>query len=112
MDQLRLNELEAAMLKKRLKYLQAEGATGKLHGHGLDDDFFEQLEDHWTFCAALSDLYSVKEIQARWQDDGACETLDDEEEENHAETEDLYAPGVEIPPCLVRQVLRKGSTCS
>ena len=47
MDQDSLNELEAAMLKKRLKFLRAHGATGK-HTYRLGDDFFKQLKDHWT----------------------------------------------------------------
>ena len=61
MNQHSLNELEAAMLKKRLKFLRAEGATGK-PTYGLGDDFFKQMEDHWTFCSALADIYAVKEM--------------------------------------------------
>ena len=57
-----LNELEAAMLKKRLKFLRAQGATGK-PTYRLGDDFFKQMEDHWTFCAALADIYAVKEMR-------------------------------------------------
>ncbi len=45
MHQDSLNELEAAMLKKRLKFLRAQGATGK-PTHRLGDDFFKQLQDH------------------------------------------------------------------
>jgi hypothetical protein len=63
LDQDSLNELEAAMLKKRLKVLRAQGATGK-QTHRLGDDFFKQMEDHWTFCSALADIYAVKEMGA------------------------------------------------
>ena len=61
MHQDSLNELEAAMLKKRLKFLRAQGATGK-QTYRLGDDFFKQMEDHWTFCSALADIYAVKEM--------------------------------------------------
>ena len=43
MHQDSLNELEAAMLKKRLKFLRAQGATGK-QTYRLGDDFFKQME--------------------------------------------------------------------
>ena len=49
MDQDSLNELEAAMLKKRLKFLRAQGATGK-PTYRLGDDFFKQMEDHWVIA--------------------------------------------------------------
>ena len=62
MHQDSLNELEAAMLKKRLKFLRAQGATGK-PTYRLGDDFFKQMEDHWTFCSALADIYAVKEME-------------------------------------------------
>ena len=74
MDRYGLNELEAAMLKTRLKYLRAQGATGKRNRHGFGDDFFEQMEDQWIFCATLMDIYGVKEMQDRRQDDEVTET--------------------------------------
>ena len=50
MHQDSLNELEAAMLKKRLKFLRAQGATGK-STYRLGDDFFKQMEDRWIVSA-------------------------------------------------------------
>ena len=97
MHQDSLNELEAAMLKKRLKFLRAQGATGK-HTYRLGDDFFKQMEDHWTFCSALADVYAVKEMQDQRRDDAVAATLpsstegegdDDDNEAN--ETGDLLA---------------------
>jgi hypothetical protein len=97
MDQDCLNELEAAMLKKRLKFLRAQGATGK-PTHRLGDDFFKQMEDHWTFCSALSDIYAVKEMGDQRRDDAVAATLpssteeDWEDDDNEAiETGDLLA---------------------
>ena len=74
MDQESLNELEAAMLKKRLKYLRAQGATEK-HTYRLGDGLFKQMEDHWTFCSALADIYAVKEMQDQRRDDAVAATL-------------------------------------
>ena len=97
MHQDSLNELEAAMLKKRLKFLRAQGATGK-PTHRLGDDFFKQMEDHWTFCSALADIYAVKEMGDRRRDDAVAATLpssteeDWKDDDNEAiETGDLLA---------------------
>ena len=97
MHQDSLNELEAAMLKKRLKFLRAQGATGK-STYRLGDDFFKQMEDHWTFCSALADIYAVKEMGDQRRDDEVAATLpspteeDWKDEDNGAiETGDLLA---------------------
>jgi len=74
LDQDILNELEAAMLKKRLKFLRAQGATVK-PTQRLGDDFFKQMEDPWTFCSALADIYAVKEMQDQRRDDAVAATL-------------------------------------
>jgi len=95
MDQYSLNELEAAMLKRRLKFLRAQGATGK-PTHRLGDDFFKRMEDHWTFCSALADIYAVKEMGDGRRDEAVAATLpssteeDWEDDDNEAnETGDL-----------------------
>ena len=97
MDRGSLNELESAMLKKRLKFLRAHGATGK-PTHRLGDDFFKQMEDHWTFCSALADIYAVKEMGNPRRDDDVAATLpsstaeDWKDDDNEAiETRDLLA---------------------
>ena len=97
MHQDSLNELEAAMLKKRLKFLRAQGATGK-PTYRLGDDFFKQMEDHWTFCSALADIYAVKEMGDQRRDDEVAATLpssteeDWKDDDNEAiETGDLLA---------------------
>ena len=96
MHQDSLNELEAAMLKKRLKFLRAQGATGK-QTYRLGDDFFKQMEDHWTFCSALADIYAVREMGDQRRDDAVAATLRSsteewEDDDNEAiETGDLLA---------------------
>ena len=79
MHQDSLNELEAAMLKKRLKFLRAQGATGK-QTYRLGDDFFKQMEDHWTFCSALADIYAVEEMGDQRRDDEVAATLPSQED--------------------------------
>ena len=97
MDQRSSNELEAAMLKKRLKFLRAQGATGK-HTYRLGDDFFNQMEDHWTFRSALADIYAVKEMGDQRRDDAVAATLPlsteeewDDDDYEAIETGDLLA---------------------
>jgi hypothetical protein len=87
MDQDSLNELEAAMLKKRLKFLRAQGATGK-PTYRLGDDFFKQMEDHWTFCSALADIYAVKEMGDQRRDDAVAATLPSATEEEWKDEDD------------------------
>ena len=65
---------------------------------GLGDDFFKQMEDHWTFCSALADIYAVKEMGDQRRDDAVAATLpssteeDWEDDDNEAiETGDLLA---------------------
>ena len=87
MNQHSLNELEAAMLKRRLKFLRAQGATGK-HTYRLGDDFFKHMEDHWTFCSALADIYAVKEMQDQRRDDAVAATLPSSTEEEWKDEDD------------------------
>jgi len=100
MDQDNLNELEAAMLKKRLKFLRAQGATGK-PTHRLGDNFFKQMEDHWTFCSALADIYAVKEMGNPRRDDDVAATLPSSTEE---EWEDEGNEKIENRDLLARLV--------
>ena len=62
------------------------------------DDFFKQMEDHWTFCSALADIYAVKEMGDQRRDDEVAATLpssteeDWDDDDNEAiETGDLLA---------------------
>jgi len=101
MDQDSLNELEAAMLTKRLKFLRAQGATGKSM-HRLGDDFFKQMEDHWTFCSALADIYAVKEMGDGRRDDEVAATLPSSTEE---EGDDDDNEAIESGDLLARLVV-------
>ena len=92
MHQDSLNELEAAMLKKRLTFLRAQGATGK-PTYGLGDDFFKQMEDHWTFCSALADIYAVKEMQDQRRDDVVAATLPSSSEEDWEDDNEAIETG-------------------
>jgi hypothetical protein len=100
MDQDSLNELEAAMLKKRLKFLRAQGATGK-PTYPLGDNFFKQMEDHRTFCSALADIYAVKEMRDERRDDEVAATLPSSSEE---EWEDDDNGAIETGDLLARLV--------
>jgi hypothetical protein len=97
MDAINVNELEAAILKKRLKYLRAQGATGKRGTHGFGNDFFKRMEDQWTFCAVLADIYAVKEMLDQQRQEELSATLpssvneDWEEDDVDAEAKELYA---------------------
>jgi hypothetical protein len=101
MDQDSLNELEAVMLKKRLKFLRAQGATGK-PTHRLGDDFFKQMEDHWTFCSALADVYAVKEMGDQRRDDAVAATLPSSTEEDWEDEDD---EAIETGDLLARLVV-------
>ena len=103
MDQDSLNELEAAMLKKRLKFLRAQGATGK-PTYRLGDDFFKQMEDHWTFCSALADIYAVKEMGDQRRDDAVAATLPSSTEE---EWDDDDNEAIETGDLLARLVVNE-----
>ena len=105
MDQDSLNELEAAMLKKRLKFLRAQGATGK-PTHRLGDDFFKQMEDHWTFCSALADIYAVKEMGDQRRDDAVAATLPSAtEEEREDEDNEAIETGDRLARLVVNELL-------
>ena len=103
MNQHSLNELEAAMLKKRLKFLRAEGATGK-PTYGLGDDFFKQMEDHWTFCSALADIYAVKEMGDSRRDNAVAATLPSSLEEDRDDDDD---EAIETGDLLARLVVNE-----
>jgi len=103
MDQHSLNELEAAMLKKRLKFLRAQGATAK-PTHRFGDDFFKQMEDHWTFCSALADVYAVKEMGDQRRDDAVAATLPSSTEE---EGDDDDNEAIESGDLLARLVVNE-----
>ena len=110
MDQDSLNELEAAMLKRRLKFLRAQGATGK-PTHRLGDDFFKQMEDHWTFCSALADIYAVKEMGDERRDDAVAATLPSStEEEWEADDNEAIATGDLLARLVVDELLSDEDT--
>ena len=108
MNSINLDELEAAILKKRLKFLRGQGTMGKPNAYGLGKDFFKQLDDHWTFCAVLSDVYAVKEMQDQRLDDELSATLpsstDEEGDDNDEQGLATIGNGV------VEKVLRKRAT--
>ena len=104
MEQDSLNELEAAMLKRRLKFLRAQGATGKQPTYRLGDDFFKQMEDHWTFCSALADIYAVREMGDQRRDDAVAATLPSSTEE---EGDDDDNEAIETGDLLARLVVNE-----
>ena len=85
------------MLKNRLKFLRAQGATGK-PTYRLGDDFYKQMEDHWRFCSVLADIYAVKEMGDPRRDNAVAATLPssleedwDDDDTEAIETGDLLA---------------------
>ena len=109
MDQGSLNELEATMLKKRLKFLRAQGATGK-PTHRLGDDFFKQMEDHWTFCSALADIYAVKEMWDQRRDDAVAATLPSPTEEDWKDDNEAMETGDLLARLVVNELLSDEDT--
>ena len=104
MDQNSLNELEVEMLKKRLKFLRAQGAMGK-PTRRLGDDFFKQIEGHWTFCSALADIYAVKEMGNPRRDDAVAATLPSPEEESEDEDNETVENGDLLARLVVNELL-------
>jgi hypothetical protein len=67
-----LDELEVAILKKRLAYFVDRGVTGK-PVFSLGEDFFELMRDRWTFDDVISTIHGCQEMEDR--DDVVGETL-------------------------------------
>ena len=53
-----LDELEVAILLKRLEILKAQGITGR-RVFSLGDDFFALMKDKWIFDGVLSTIQSL-----------------------------------------------------
>jgi hypothetical protein len=51
-----LDELEVAILRKRLAVFAERGVTGK-PVFSLGDDFFELMKDGWTFDGVISTIH-------------------------------------------------------
>jgi hypothetical protein len=77
--------------------------TGK-PTYRLGDDFFKQMEDHWTFCSALADIYAVKEMGDQRRDDDVVATLPSPTEE---EWEDDDNEAIETGDLLARLVVNE-----
>ena len=71
---------------------------------GLATDFFKQMEDHWTFCSALADIYAVKEMGDQRRDDEVAATLPSSTEE---EWEDDDNEAIETGDLLARLVVNE-----
>jgi hypothetical protein len=56
-----LDQLEAAILQKRLALLLARGIEGK-PVFGLSEDFFALLKDKWAFDNVMSTLHGFQEM--------------------------------------------------
>ena len=96
-------EIETAILKKRLKYLRSQGATGKRGTHRLGNDFFKEMEDDWSFCSAISDLFAVKEMHERREVLAA--TLPSSENEEWDEYDEDAEPGQLYARFVVKHLL-------
>ena len=67
-----LDELEVAILKKRLAVFIERGVTGK-PVFSLGEDFFELMKDRWTFDGVISTIHGCQEMEDR--DDVVGDTL-------------------------------------
>ena len=62
------------------------------------------MEDHWTFCSALADIYAVKEMRDQRRDDEVAATLPSSTEE---EWEDDDNEAIESGDLLARLVVNE-----
>ena len=62
------------------------------------------MEDHWTFCSALADIYAVKEMGDQRRDDAVAATLPSATEE---EWEDEDNETIETGDLLARLVVNE-----
>jgi hypothetical protein len=70
-----LDELEVAILLKRLEILTGQGITGR-RVFSLGDDFFALMQDKWTFDGVLSTVHGFQEMHDEARDEAVGATLE------------------------------------
>ena len=70
-----LDELEVAILLKRLEILTGQGITGR-RVFSLGDDFFALMKDKWAFDGVLSTIHGFQEMHDETRDEAVGATLE------------------------------------
>jgi|SRR6185295_7860689 len=70
-----LDELEVAILLKRLEILTGQGITGR-RVFSLGDDFFALMKDKWIFDGVLSTIHGFQEMHDEGRDEAVGATLE------------------------------------
>ena len=70
-----LDELEVAILLKRLEILTGQGITGR-RVFSLGDDFFALMKDKWAFDGVLSTIHGFQEMHDETRDEAVVATLE------------------------------------
>lgn len=83
MSQQYLQEIEYSMLESRLRVLREKGVISD--ARHLSDAFLALVEDPWTFCGALTDLYAVSEMKDPQRELAVSEALHKVDEEEMME---------------------------
>ena len=83
MSQQYLQEVEYSMLESRLALLREKGVSSE--ARHLSDAFLALIEDPWTFCGALTDLYAVSEMKDPQRELAVSEALHKEDDEDMME---------------------------
>ena len=78
MNQQVLQEIEYSLLESRLGVLRDKGVRSDTRH--LSDAFIKLMEDPWTLCSALADVYAVSEMNDPKREAAASEALNDEDD--------------------------------
>ncbi len=78
MNQHVLQEIEYSLLESRLQFLRDKGVSSDTRH--LSDAFLKLMEDPWTLCSALADVYAVSEMNDPKREAAASEALNDDED--------------------------------
>jgi hypothetical protein len=70
-----LDQLEAAILQKRLTLLLDKGVEGR-PVFGLSEDFFALMKDKWAFDNVMSTLHGLQEIYGTSTEDAIGAVLE------------------------------------
>jgi hypothetical protein len=79
MNQQVLQEIEYSLLESRLGFLRDKGVRSDTHH--LSDAFLNLMEDPWTLCSALADVYAVSEMKDPKRDLAVSEALNEDDDD-------------------------------
>ena len=88
MDYKTLQEFEVKLLHRRLWHLRHNRDAPSLDGPA-GNAFFDLMEDHWTFVAALTDIYALQEMSDLTREEKVAATLPNSEEGWRVANEEL-----------------------